>query len=63
MDESVRFADILFTALTLLIIYLILYLVNRSRRDKQQPEKAAGEAEMSPDSDTANDIEAKNQSE
>lgn len=32
MEEPIRFADILFTALTLLIIYLILALVNKSKR-------------------------------
>ena len=34
MDESIRFADILFTALTLLVIYLILALVKKSRKSK-----------------------------
>ncbi len=32
MEEPIRFADILFTALTLLIIYLILFYVNKSKR-------------------------------
>jgi len=38
MDEPIRFADILFTALTLLITYGILYLVNKARRKKNAPE-------------------------
>lgn len=35
MDEPIRFADILFTALTLLITGLILYAVNKGRQKKQ----------------------------
>jgi hypothetical protein len=34
--ESFRFADFLFTALTLLITFLILWLVNRKRSTTQQ---------------------------
>ena len=30
--EPIRFADILFTAITLLIVYLILYWVNKGRQ-------------------------------
>lgn len=32
MDESFRFADILFTALTLAIVYLILYFVKKGKK-------------------------------
>jgi uncharacterized membrane protein len=39
--EPIRFADILFTALTLLIIYLILFLVNKARREKNEPDDNA----------------------
>ncbi len=38
MEEPIRFADILFTALTLLIIYLILFYVNKSKRKNTQSE-------------------------
>lgn len=33
--EPVRFADILFIVLTLLVIYLILYLVNKGKGEKK----------------------------
>ncbi|MBN1958878.1 MAG: hypothetical protein JXQ81_14575 [Desulfuromonadales bacterium] len=36
--EPIRFADILFTVLTLLVIYLILFLVNKARRQKKSTE-------------------------
>lgn len=48
MEEPIRFADILFTALTLLIIYLILAAVNKSKR-KSKP----AEAEVSAEDTTA----------
>lgn len=44
MEEPIRFADILFTALTLLIIYLILAAVNKSKR-KAKPAEAETSAE------------------
>lgn len=36
--EPIRFADILFTVLTLLVIYLILFLVKKARRQKKSAE-------------------------
>lgn len=50
--EPIRFADILFTALTLLIIYVILYYVNKSKRKNIPP----GQGETTPDSEPDHDI-------
>ncbi|MCW8859644.1 MAG: hypothetical protein OQK97_08085 [Deltaproteobacteria bacterium] len=51
--EPIRFADILFTALTLLITYGILFLVNKARQKKNQPLQGApsssSENDKSPD--------------
>ncbi len=37
MEEPVRFADVLFTLLTLAITFSILYLVNKVRNKSKQP--------------------------
>ncbi len=55
--EPIRFADVLFTALTLLVIYLILKLVNKSKQKKGNPPEAtpAPVAESSPEEDPSKD--------
>ena len=50
--EPIRFADILFTFLTLLIIYLILMLVKRPQRKKKQALDDAAEVKSDKDSST-----------
>ncbi len=44
MDEPVRFADILFTFLTLATTFAILYLVNKVRNTSKQPPAEESEA-------------------
>lgn len=63
--EPIRFADILFTALTLLIIYLILFLVNKARRKKDVPDENAstsGSADVTVSSDEDKEEFEKDQS-
>ena len=53
--ESISFADVLFTTITLAIIYVILYYVNKSKRMHDQPDQsestAVAESESEPDID------------
>lgn len=51
--ESISFADVLFTAITLLIIYVILYYVNKAKRKVDQPDQG----QSSVVDETADDIE------
>jgi len=55
--ESIKFADVLFTAITLLIIYVILYYVNKAKRKDDQPDQSemAVVAETEPDIDDSQD--------
>jgi hypothetical protein len=38
--ESISFADVLFTTITLAIIYVILYYVNKSKGKHDQPDQS-----------------------
>ena len=55
--ESIKFADVLFTAITLLIIYVILYYVNKAKRkdDQKDQSEMAAVAETEPDIDDSQD--------
>jgi len=57
--EPIRFADILFTALTLLIIYLILFLVNKARREKNEPDDNASMSKTTDINASSNEAEEK----
>lgn len=53
--EPIRFADILFTAITLLIVYVILYWVHKSKQKSKHSDQSDSEHYAESD-DTVIDI-------
>lgn len=60
--ESISFADVLFTAITLLIIYVILYYVNKAKGKNDQPDQSepAAVAETAQDIDDSQEEQKNN---